>query len=473
MIPLDKWRQRLKDPACACALWVALCFALTSAVYLSWLDRLVALTDGAAADWISMAAGYLLQAAGLGLAALALHRDPDGDMQRPFAAASALFAATSVPALLARAAAPAIGFGLAMNLFCGAISGFYLCAIGRTVDAGSRARTFGGGYAVATVAVGLMTLPGRGRLVYSGWALLLYLPLAAAMALTARPLRAASDEAYAPAREPADDAEAPLALACAAVVLVSAVKNLGFSFPSADIAAGLVPALTRLPYAVGLAAAGFITDRRRKDGMVCAVAALALPFIMLGLVGEPVPAAICWGLDYLFYGVFSVFRVVLFLDIAGRSRRWALAPLGLLMGRLGDVAGTAVGLLLAGHRLALVAATALAFFPTVYLFYRLYQRLYEPQAVYQRSEQEVFEAFCLHNDLSAREREVLRMVLDSHANGEIAEALFITESTVKYHVRNVLQKTGCKNRGELQRKFTLALYPQLKAGSAALAGTQR
>ena len=68
MIPLDEWRQRLKDPACACALWVALCFALTSAVYLSWLDRLVALTDGAAADWISMAAGYLLQAAGLGVA---------------------------------------------------------------------------------------------------------------------------------------------------------------------------------------------------------------------------------------------------------------------------------------------------------------------------------------------------------------------------------------------------------------------
>ena len=53
------------------------------------------------------------------------------------------------------------------------------------------------------------------------------------------------------------------------------------------------------------------------------------------------------------------------------------------------------------------------------------------------------------------------MVLDSRANGEIAEALFITESTVKYHVHNVLQKTGCRNRTELQRKYAAALYPSL------------
>jgi hypothetical protein len=35
---------------------------------------------------------------------------------------------------------------------------------------------------------------------------------------------------------------------------------------------------------------------------------------------------------------------------------------------------------------------------------------------------------------------------------------------VKYHVRNVLQKTGCKNRTELRRKYTSALYPGLEPG---------
>ena len=55
------------------------------------------------------------------------------------------------------------------------------------------------------------------------------------------------------------------------------------------------------------------------------------------------------------------------------------------------------------------------------------------------------------------------MALANHTNGEIAQALFITESTVKYHMHNVLQKTGCKNRTELQRKFATALYPGLEA----------
>ena len=91
----------------------------------------------------------------------------------------------------------------------------------------------------------------------------------------------------------------------------------------------------------------------------------------------------------------------------------------------------------------------------------------------QRSEREVFEAFCLHHDLSAREKEVLRMVLDSHSNGEIAEALFITESTVKYHVRNVLQKVGCRNRVELQKKYTLTLYPQMAGELQAAEASDR
>ena len=84
----------------------------------------------------------------------------------------------------------------------------------------------------------------------------------------------------------------------------------------------------------------------------------------------------------------------------------------------------------------------------------------------------MFESFCLRSDLSTREREVLRMLLAGHSNAGISDALFITENTVKYHVRNVLQKTGCKNRADLQRKYTLALYPNLEDGAAAIGGSE-
>jgi len=88
--PMNTLRQRLRSPGCAHMLWVALCFGLTSAVYLSWLDRLVALTGGAA-DWLSMVAGYLCQALGLLAASVWLERHPEGDQLRPFAWTALLF----------------------------------------------------------------------------------------------------------------------------------------------------------------------------------------------------------------------------------------------------------------------------------------------------------------------------------------------------------------------------------------------
>ena len=471
---MQLWRQRISARAFRCALWVGLCFGVTSAVYLAWLNRLVTLTGGAAADWLSMGLGYLLQAAGMGLSCLLMRRDPEGDFTFAFRAAALLYAAVSVPALAAGTALPVVCFGELANLLYGVIAGFYLCAIARCAAPERRARVFGGGYALATVGVGLLSLAGGGVLLHGPFAPLLYLALIAAMAAWAGPLGALKPP-DAPAAPPkaAEDGGPTLLGLCLLVALISMVKNMGFGFPSADIQAGVIPELSRLPYAAGLLAAGVIHDKSRRQGMLCAAAALVLPFIMLGLSGEPVPAAICWGLDYLFFGFFSVFRAVLFLDMAGHSRRWCLAPLGLLLGRLGDAAGTAACLLLAGQRVALIGAAALAFFPTLWLFFRQYQRLYAVEAVQQRSEQEVFEAFCLHNDLSAREKDVLRMIIDNRTNGETAEALFISESTVKYHVRNVLQKTGCKNRVELQRKYTLALYPRLAPQAGPDAGRER
>lgn len=460
---MAEWRQRLRTRNTACLLWVALCFALTSAVYLSWLDRLVDLTDGATADWISMGAGYLCQAVGMGVVAYMLRRDPEADFKGRFRTAALLFAVACVPTLLTDTALGATLFGLVMNLLCGIVAGFYLYAVAANVDAERRATAFGGGYALATVVVGLLVLIGGGSFLHGRYALLLYLPLAALMALF--PARSGLLDAPGPAAEAPEKLDGrELALACGVVLLLSLVKNLGFCFPSADIKAGLIPELSRLPYAVGLATAGFIGDRSRKQGMVCTVAALVIPFIMLGLSGEPISGTIFWGLNYLFFAFFSVFRAVLLMDLAHRTRRWELAPLGLLMGRLGDVAGTGAGILLGGDKVVLIAVTAALFFPTVFLSFRLYRRLYEPEAAAQKSEAEIFEAFCLHSDISSREREVLRLLLSNHTNGEIAQALFITESTVKYHVHNVLQKTGCKNRTELRRKYTSALYPGLEPG---------
>jgi len=50
------------------------------------------------------------------------------------------------------------------------------------------------------------------------------------------------------------------------------------------------------------------------------------------------------------------------------------------------------------------------------------------------------------SDLSEREVEVLRAVAKGKSNAEIAEALFLSEATIKTHVSHILMKLGLRDR---------------------------
>ena len=50
--------------------------------------------------------------------------------------------------------------------------------------------------------------------------------------------------------------------------------------------------------------------------------------------------------------------------------------------------------------------------------------------------------------LTARELEVLKLVAKGMSNREIADELFISENTVKNHVRNILEKLHLHSRME-------------------------
>ena len=239
------------------------------------------------------------------------------------------------------------------------------------------------------------------------------------------------------------------------VVVFSLVKNIGFGFPSADLYAGVSLEASRAFYAVGLVIAGYITEKNRKYGAVCTMAALVTPFLILSLSGEPIPQTIFWALDYFVYGFFSVYRTILFSDLAKARGLAYYAGFGLLLGRIGDAAGTSLCTLFSDHVTALVILAALLFIAAIFLFFRLYQLLYvpAPAAVHLPSEAERFEQFSSRYELSSREKEVLQLLLDKKTSADIAEALFISDRTVKFHVHNLLAKTGCKNRAELLAKY--------------------
>jgi LuxR family maltose regulon positive regulatory protein len=50
--------------------------------------------------------------------------------------------------------------------------------------------------------------------------------------------------------------------------------------------------------------------------------------------------------------------------------------------------------------------------------------------------------------LSSREREVLELLARGKSNRAIAETLFVTEHTAKYHVSSLFNKLGATNRAE-------------------------
>jgi ATP/maltotriose-dependent transcriptional regulator MalT len=52
------------------------------------------------------------------------------------------------------------------------------------------------------------------------------------------------------------------------------------------------------------------------------------------------------------------------------------------------------------------------------------------------------------NALSKREREVFELLAHGMTNREIADALYISEVTVKVHVRHILKKLGVRSRTE-------------------------
>jgi DNA-binding CsgD family transcriptional regulator len=59
----------------------------------------------------------------------------------------------------------------------------------------------------------------------------------------------------------------------------------------------------------------------------------------------------------------------------------------------------------------------------------------------------------LLSELTTREAEVLRAIAAGRTNAQIASALFVTEGTVKSHVKHILRKFGAGNRTEAVAKY--------------------
>ena len=466
-------------------LLICLCFTFVSSGYLSWFYHLIEiLPNPQSADQASEVFGYLFQAAGIAVFSALAGRFRTIRDSASFLCIILLYMICLIPSVLSQSVTVSLVCGFAMNLFCGIISACYIYTLTIMTDSAMTAQVFGSAYGLSTIITWLASE--KHNMLQEDYVLIIYALMAALGVMVYDKCVKRGEETdglsqltvhlfkgQSPDNQRAKDIQREEGLseghgsliltAAFTVIMLSFVKSLGFIFPASDISSGISLELSRIFYGVSLIIAGYISDKNRQIGAIFCISSLVLPFIMLVLGRENMPQIILWSMNYFFFGFFTIFRVILFCDLANKTNLYYLAAGGLLTGRIGDAVGTYTYIYLKDNVPILIIVAGTLFVLTMFVFFRLYNMLYlaEPETVIlppQISEEERFELFCKKYDCTLREREILRLITKERTNSEIAKDLFISESTVKFHVRNLLRKTNCGNRVDLIRLFQLSEF---------------
>ena len=449
LIALSKPHTTLKTNL-QCSLIIALCFLWTSTGYLSWMYQLLDFAESSSVDWLTEVIGYLFQAFGIFIFSLVIKRKKSLLSNKSiFITCIGIDFIFIILATLSNQLLFILIWGYMMNFVHGIIAGFYLTLLATQVELKYRSIVFGVAYAASSIASWLISLLNQSNFLRSEYALITYgifICITTGLIIAEKepiPLERITFTGK-------DISAGAIALAGLTVVLVSLTRGIGFYFPMADISTGINLEFSRAFYAVGLILAGIVGDRSRKYGAVSCLAALFFPFAIIALSNEVGVSIVLWILGYCLFGFLAVFRVVLFSDIARMKEDFMyVAGFGLMFGRIGDAIGNLTGIILNDKLIPLVIVASICFVVTFVIFFMLYNRLYMPAPQPLPSQEERLNAFIQKYELSSREIEVLNLIREGASNGEISAKLFISENTVKFHVRNILKKTDCSNRTEL------------------------
>lgn len=436
-----------------CSSIIALCFLWTSCGYLSWLYRLLEYTTPDKADLLSEVVGYIFQAMGiLTVSLLVKKNNENANSKKHFIIVIVLDAIFIALSFTSKSLVSALIFGYIMNFLHGAVAAYYLFMLATKLEWNMRALSFGLGYGIASIASWLISKIGTGNFLTTNYVLIIYAVLVISTILLIQHSKAATDQNNKNVNGATKQVLQPstIAIAIIAILILTTARGIGFYFPTADLSSGISLEFSRAFYAVGLILAGIVCDRKRTYGAIFSVTALICPFIMLALSDEVGSSIFFWILGHILFGFLNVYRVVIFSDIATSYKNllW-LAAFGLCFGRIGDACGSFIGISLATNKIALVIFTAIIFVIAAVLFFMLYNGLYVNTSTVDDNEDDKLFNFIKTYDISTRETDVLKLVISGLSNSEISANLYISENTVKFHIKNILKKTDCANQKEM------------------------
>ena len=443
---------------------IGLHFLWCGSAYLSWLYNLMDIIDtqqiAINIDLLSECLGYVFQVLGVVVLCTFIKKTNIAfrNSRTIFMIISVLHMLLVAPSSLASSYSIVLITGYINNLLIGIETGYYLVMITEMIPSNRRGFAYGLGYSIGSIGSWLLSLCGDNNFLKSPSVIVVYTLI---ITITLGLLMLVNPDIIPEKSTTAFSSNNKLIILTGIMIfLLCFVKGIGFYFPMADVAnGGFSLELSRAFYAIGLLLAGLLNDYKRFLGGIACIAALIFPFILIALKFSPEYGLYVWIMGYIFTGFYAVYRVIVFSDISDNTMFGLfLAPVGLLCGRLGDALCVPFGISLSGHPNVLVIVGAIVFITTVILCYFIFDMLYRPNAITKAEAQanpsENIAAFAIYHDLSTREKEVLPLILGGKSNSEISGELFVSENTVKFHVRNILKKTGCSNRQELFKIFS-------------------
>ncbi len=448
-------KNGIKKNTILVCLAAALCVFWTGAGYINWLYGLLLHFSPQFIDITANIVDYLFQAAGIAVFALYIRKHPDR-MIKTFVFAVVAELVFMTAAVLMPVPVPKLMLGFGMDVFCGMIIGGYITIITSFCD--SYGIVYGIACSVGGILSYLIMLPLEGRLYTGDLAYVVYLLTAVALTVMMISIKDDKDQSR---QTDISGIDKKIIFMCSGFVLLTCfTMNLGYMNPAADISEGEISLeLARAFSALGMIIAAIVITYSRQSGLILCVCSLINPFICMALINSSSLKMPLWILTYIFTGFYSIFFMVMFADIARKRGLW-IAGFGMMFRRLGEIIGSAAGMLLLNHRVVLVIVNAILFVFTLFIAAEVWKILYDRRKASAddntssvKSEEELFDDFTMKFGISDREKDVLRCIIDGNTNTEIAGKLFITENTVKFHIKNILKKTGAANRKELRKMW--------------------
>lgn len=259
----------------------------------------------------------------------------------------------------------------------------------------------------------------------------------------------------------------PLMLLCMFVFIITINSGLMYQVinPAYEHLTGLVSWYWAVPYIVALAVMRNLPMQAKRSRILYVGMAMIMgAFICFMLLGRN--ASDYFVVDTLMLGACGIFDLF-WWSILGEMLDYTDNPakvfgIGLSANVFGVLCGGALGMAvtsiqLPGAEVAVIALTVvcvtLVMLPPLNRQLVMLLKNHAYLAAYD-SMNENQQTVILHQiktlvPLTVREQEVLKLILSGKSNREIAQTLFISESTVKTHARNIFSKYDVGSRAEL------------------------